>query len=84
MKQIRIMASAFTLLMIASLAGGLLLLRGTGYRGRDVSVYNDRIHRMYADYAAGVPEKELEAKYGCDIILSADLVDAELIPDRAQ
>ena len=78
MKQIRFMAVAFTLLMAAALAGGLLFLRGTGYRGRDVSVYNDRIHRMYADYAAGVLEAELETRYGCDIILSADLVDAEL------
>ncbi len=78
MKQIRIMTAVFTVLMIASLAAGLLLLDGTGYRGRDIGRYNDSIHRMYADYASGVSIPELEKTYGCDIILSADLVDAEM------
>ena len=78
MKQIRIMAAVFAAVMIAALAGGLALLNSTGYRGRDVSLYNDRIHRMYADYAAGSSVPELERAYGCDIILSSELVDAEL------
>ena len=78
MKQIRIMTAVFTVLMAAALIGGLVFLNGTGYRGRDVSLYNDRVHRMAADYAAGASIAELEKEYGCDIILSADLVDAEL------
>ncbi len=44
----------------------------------DVSLYNDRIQRMYADLAAGAEIPELEKAYGCDIILSNELVDAEL------
>ena len=51
MKQIRIMTAVFTVLMAAALIGGLVFLNGTGYRGRDVSLYNDRVHRMAADYA---------------------------------
>ena len=78
MKQIKIMAAVFTALMLLALAGGLMLLNGTGYRGREISAYNDCIHRMYADYAAGVPVGELEKTYGCDIILSGELVNAEL------
>ncbi len=78
MKQIKIMAAAFTALMLLALGGGLLFLNGSGYRGRDIGEYNDRIHRMYADWAAGVPAGELEKAYGCDIILSRELVNAEL------
>lgn len=78
MKQIRIMAAVFTVMMIAALAAGLLFLNGIRYRGRDISAYNDRIHRIYDDWKAGVPEADIEKAYGCDIILSGELVDAEL------
>ena len=78
MKQIRIMAVVFTLLMALALAGGMLFLNGMEYRGRDVNRYNDMIHRISDGYAAGIPAEELEKVYGCDIILSRDLVDAEL------
>ena len=78
MKQIKIMAAAFTVFMLLALAAGLLFLGNSGFRERDISMYNDMIHRMYADWAAGAAAPELEGKYGCDIILSSELVDAEL------
>ena len=78
MKQIRIMAAVFTVLMLAALGAGLLFLNSIRYQGRDISEYNDRIHRMYAGWAEGIPIADLEKEYGCDIILSGDLVDAEL------
>ena len=78
MKQIKIMTAVFTALMLLALGAGFLFLGNAGYKGRDVSLYNDMIHRMYADYDAGKSIGELEKAYGCDIILSGELVDAEL------
>ena len=78
MKQIRIMAIVFTALMLATLAAGLLFLKDAGFKGRDISVYNDWLHRMTVEYQAGIPVDQLKEKYGCDIILSTALVDGKL------
>ena len=78
MKQIRIITAAFTALMLAALLTGLAVLNGLSFRRRDISEYNDRMHGLYADWREGMPAEELEGKYHCRIILSTELVDAEL------
>ena len=78
MKQIRILAIVFTVLMLASLLIGLRIENGISFRRRDISEYNDLIYRMYEDYRAGKPTEELEEKYHCHIILSADFVNTDM------
>ena len=78
MKQIRILAIVFTVLMLASLLIGLRIENGISFRRRDISEYNDLIYRMYEDYRAGKPTEELEQKYHCHIILSADFVNTDM------
>ena len=78
MKQIRIMAIVFTVLMLTSLLIGLRMESRVSFRRRDISEYNDLIYRMYEDYRAGTPTEELEKKYHCHIILSADFVNTDM------
>ena len=78
MKQIRILAIVFTVLMLASLLIGLRIENGISFRRRDISEYNDLIYRMYEDYRAGKPTEELEEKYHCNIVLSADFVNTDM------
>ena len=78
MKQIRILAIVFTVLMLASLLIGLRIENGISFQRRDISEYNDLIYRMYEDYRAGKPTEELEEKYHCNIVLSADFVNTDM------
>ena len=78
MKQIRIMTVVFTALMIAALGAGLRMEQSLDFQGRDISRYNDMLNRIHADARDGKTIGEMEAAYGCSIILSTDLVDAEL------
>ena len=78
MKQIRIMAIVFTVLMLTSLLIGLRMESRISFQRRDISEYNDLIYRMYEDYRAGTPTEKLEEKYHCHIILSADFVNTDM------
>ena len=73
MKQIRILAIVFTVLMLASLLIGLRIENGISFRRRDISEYNDLIYRMYEDYRAGKPtedwNKNITAILSCPRIL---------------
>ena len=78
MKHIRLLAIAFTALMIAVLAAAFLAGGGFDFSRRDIGEYNDRIRRMYEAYRAGESTDEISREYGCRIILSTELVDVEL------
>ena len=78
MKQIRIITAVFTALMLAVLFIGLGMVNGLSFQRRDISEYNDMMYGLSAGWRDGVPAEELEAKYNCRIILSTELVDAEL------
>lgn len=80
MKQIRIITAVFTALMLAVLFVGLALVNSLSFRRRDISEYNDRMYGLVAGWQEGVPAEELGKQYGCRIILSTELVDAELTP----
>ena len=78
MKQIRIMAAVFTVLMLAALWMGFRMEKNLEFGERDISRYNDRINRIHEDARTGKSIGDMEREYGCRIILSTDLVDAEL------
>ena len=78
MKQIRIITAVFTALMLAVLFIGLGMVNGLSFQRRDISEYNDMMYGLSAGWRDGVPAEELQAKYNCRIILSTELVDAEL------
>ena len=80
MKQIRIITAVFTALMLAVLFVGLALVNSLSFRRQDISEYNDRMYGLVAGWQEGVPAEELGKQYGCRIILSTELVDAELTP----
>ena len=72
------------MLIFTALMGVLFLaffLRAdTGLEKRDMSFYNDRLHKMYDDYKAGNSISEIEAGYECRIILTNG-VDGTLTPE---
>ncbi len=70
MKQIRRLAVLFTLFMLGALAVFVVLSRKTMYTERDIIDYNDRLYRVQEDLAAGLPQEEIEARYGCILFLS--------------
>lgn len=78
MKQIRIMTVVFTVLMLAALWAGLRAEKNLSFEERDISRYNDMVNRIHEDARSGKTIAEIEETYGCSIILSTDLVDAEL------
>ena len=80
MKQIRVITLVFTALMAAVLVLALRLGDSLSFRRRDIGEYNDMIHQITDAYRAGEPAERLEEKYHCRIILSGELVDAELTP----
>ncbi len=78
MNQISRITFAYTLLMIAALLFIIHGYRKNDYKGRDIVYYNDCLLSMCEEYAAGKNEAEIEAKYGCDIVLSKELVGMEM------
>lgn len=70
------------ILFIGLMAAALIVIfsaRGRFDRKkRDISFYNDKLISMEKDYLAGTSIEELESRYGCDIVFSSSLVDAEL------
>ena len=78
MNQISRISFAYTLLMIAALLFIIHGYRKNDYKGRDIVYYNDCLLSMCEEYAAGKNEAEIEAKYGCNIVLSKELVGMEM------
>ncbi len=78
MKSIVRIVVAFTALMVASLGIFLVLVKETAYDKRDIVHYNDQLYKVENDLAGGLSEEEIEAKYGCDIIMSKEINDPEL------
>lgn len=78
MKQIRRIFIIYTVSMLAVI--GVFCLRGRQFDNtdRDISYYNDLLYKVYDDYNAGLPEEEIEEKYGCRIILAREIQDPEL------
>lgn len=78
MRSIRAVMIIFPVLMGAALIALLVVHGKATDTGRDITVYNDRLLNMQAEYVAGESVKTLEEKYGCRIILSDSLTDPEL------
>lgn len=75
MKKLRGITITFVLLMAAVL---LVLAGDMGFEKRDIARYNDQIIRITKEYEEGRSVEELEQKYGCRIIFSKELLNAEL------
>ena len=74
---------AYILIMLAAL-GFLLVLQDSGTAPkRDMVEYNDRMHRIGEEYAAGRSKSEIEATHDCRIILKQD-GDAEIVKGYAE
>ena len=78
MKKLRGITIAFVLLMAAVLLVLLVLAGDMGFEKRDIARYNDQIIRITKEYEEGRSVEELEQKYGCRIIFSKELLNAEL------
>ena len=78
MKQIIKLALFFTIVMIMAYAIMLYINKNTDFKGRDITEYNRMVHQINDDYNSGMTIDNLERKYNCSIILTTDLVDAEL------
>ena len=68
----------FVLIMIAA----LVIFWNAGskfeFSRRNITYYNDQMHRIEEEYLNGVSEETLEEEYDCRIVLSKRLDDPEL------
>ena len=64
--------------MGAALAALFFMHGRLQYKGRDITIYNDRLQSMQQEYTAGASFDVLEEKYGCHIISATSLTDTEL------
>ncbi len=78
MKQVIKILLLFTLLMTAALLLINMRFEKSEVKGRDIVYYNDCLLSMYDDYKNGITEREIELKYGCNIIFTKELIDSEL------
>ncbi|MBR6485686.1 MAG: hypothetical protein IKT17_03245, partial [Lachnospiraceae bacterium] len=78
MKLLKRIVIFFTLFMLAALMIFYNINKRNQYRKRDIVGYNDMLYLICDDYAAGLSKEEIEAKYGCVIVLSTRLDDPEL------
>ena len=68
----------YTVLMVIAFLVLMLVNKNTDYEGRDITAYNKMVYEINEEYNAGTSIETLEEKYGCQIIFSTDLVDAEM------
>ncbi|MCR5674786.1 MAG: HAMP domain-containing histidine kinase [Lachnospiraceae bacterium] len=80
MKQIRRLAYIFMVFMLSALAVFTVISKKTAYKERDIVDFNDRLYRVEADLQAGLSPEEIEARYGCVLILSGQANPPELAP----
>ncbi|MCR5357604.1 MAG: hypothetical protein K6E63_09430 [Lachnospiraceae bacterium] len=78
MKLLKRMLIIFTLAMLAALYMFVRINNCNSFSKRDIVSYNDKLHLICDDYNAGMTEEEIEAKYGCVLVLSTGLDDPEL------
>ncbi|MBR5712235.1 MAG: HAMP domain-containing histidine kinase [Lachnospiraceae bacterium] len=79
MKQYRTIFLCFLLVMAAAFWGIRLLADRLRFDDRDMVKYNDTVHQIYRDWAAGADERTIEERYGCELILSTSPNDAQLM-----
>ena len=68
----------YTVLMVIAFLVLMVVNSNTDYEGRDITAYNKMVYEINEEYNAGTSIETLEEKYGCQIIFSTDLVDAEM------
>ncbi|MBR5406345.1 MAG: HAMP domain-containing histidine kinase [Lachnospiraceae bacterium] len=78
MKLLKRIVIFFTLFMLAALLIFYNINKRNQYKKRDIVGYNDMLYLICDDYTAGLSKEEIEAKYGCVIVLSTRLDDPEL------
>ncbi len=78
MKKIAKIFISFTVLMIIALIGFINLAKITKYDKRDILDYNDMLFRIEDDLKNGMPEEEVESKYGCSIVFDKKINNQEL------
>lgn len=78
MKILRQLAIGFTVFMLLILLAVLYLNRQYEYEKRDLIHYNELLHKVEKELAAGEKESVIEKRYRCEIILSTDISDPEL------
>jgi len=79
MKQIRRMIVIFILFMLFVLYGFISISAKFKYKERDIAYYNDLLYRIEEEYIDGVDENDIERRYGCNIIMSKEMVDEEAV-----
>ena len=78
MKGIRSILILYVILMGAALAALIIMHANMEYKGRDITIYNDRLLSMQAEYLEGASVESLEEKYDCRILFAKSLTDSEL------
>ena len=78
MKGIRSILILYVILMGAALAALIIMHANMEYKGRDITIYNDRLLSMQAEYLEGASVESLEEKYDCRILFATSLTDSEL------
>ncbi len=78
MKILRQIGIAYGLFMLLVLLALFYLNRQFSFAQRDLLKYNEMLHKVEADLAAGEPEDIVEKRYKCEIILSTEINDPEL------
>ena len=69
MKIIRNITLAYTVVMVIVLGVLYTQVDKVSFRRRDVSYYNDQLHRIYEVYLQGSTEAEIEKEYNCNLLL---------------
>ncbi len=64
--------------MTVGLIAFLNTSKKTAYKGRDILRYNDMLFGVESEIGQGVPEEQIEAEYGCSIIMAKQINDPEL------
>ncbi|MCR4754206.1 MAG: HAMP domain-containing histidine kinase [Lachnospiraceae bacterium] len=78
MKQIRQLLIFFIIMMTIGLLVFINLGKKTAYGKRDILYYNDQLFAVEDELKQGVPEEEIEDRYGCEIIMGKQINDPEL------
>ena len=78
MKQLIKIAIIFTVLMVIAFILLMYINKSTDFKGRDITEYNRMQYDIYDDYNAGETIEALEKQYNCSIILTTELVEAEI------
>ncbi len=78
MKQIKQLLFIFGIVMAVGLMIFVDIGKKTTYGKRDILYYNDQLFAVEDELKRGVKQEEIEAKYGCEIVLGKEINDPEL------